>query len=83
MANIDYSVIYTLEEAKQYLKEALLSRSRTLEMLKYTVNSGEQEVERNNLKILDGDISLWEKVITQLTPVARKRPTIKYGTPRG
>ena len=74
--------IYTLTEAKDYLKEAHDSRKRTLDMLKYSVGSGEQEVERTNLKIINEDITKWEKVVRRLSN-NRRNPRIKLGVPIG
>lgn len=76
------SELYTLEEAQKFLDQAHASRLKTLENLKYSVGSGELEIERSNLKTINDDIAKWEKVVFRLKN-KRTVTRIRYGVPRG
>ena len=60
---------FTLDEAKGFLAEAIVARSKTLMGESYRYKSGENErqVTRTNLKLINDDIIYWETRVRRLS----------------
>ena len=63
---------WTLEEAQQYLKEALEARSRILRAQEYGI--GDKKTKRAELVQINEDIKFWRREVEKLS-----RGTIKIG----
>ena len=63
---------WTLDEAQQYLKEALEARSRILRAQEYGI--GDKKTKRAELAQINEDIKFWRREVEKLS-----RGTIKIG----
>jgi len=68
--------IYTLAEARQYLKEAQEARSKAL--LAQSYGSGSHSLARASLAEINKDIRFWEDVVASLSGQGKfKRAVVK------
>ncbi len=74
---------WSLDEAKQYLKEALEARSRILRAQEYGI--GDKKTKRAELEQINQDIAFWRKEVERLEKIAsgKKGLNIGYGVFRG
>lgn len=68
---------WSLDEAKQYLKEALEARSRVLRAMEYSI--GDKKTKRAELEQINADISFWRKEVERLEKVASGKTGLNIG----
>jgi hypothetical protein len=74
---------WSLDEAREYLKEALEGRSRILRAQEYGI--GDKKTKRAELEQINADIAYWRKEVERLERIAsgKKGLNIGYGVKIG
>jgi hypothetical protein len=68
---------WNLEEAKNYLKEALDARSRILRAQEYGI--GDKKTKRAELEQIQNDIFFWKKEVERLEKVKKGKRGLRIG----
>ena len=69
--------VWTLDEAKEYLKEALDARSRVLRSSEYAI--GDKKTKRAELEQINADIVFWRKEVEKLEKIANNVRGLNIG----
>ena len=73
--------VWTYEEAKGYLADALKSRTAILTSQSY--QDGDHSLIRADLKAISDDIKYWKKEVNRLTDGGSGGIKVKLGVPNG